>query len=706
MARLFTSGFELQSTTAGVELSSSGIIGDPNEGISTSIKRSGAASLRIAPVNHFSWAGHVFKAAVSSTRAFMRVYIYITTMPTGAGTQCEILSAWDSGAAARKAHIRLATTGALQLYNTAGTQIGSDSKTLSTGIWYMVELDVEAGTGVAKLTARLDGVVFATTTSTTVENFNACYLGAPNAASSFDICYDDWAINDSSGSFQNEFPGPGSIICLRPNAAGDNAAWARGGTDSGANWSQVEEIPPTGATDYVQSNTSGQIDDYNVGASGLSENDRINVVEVGGRFAVSNITGTDPTFRFRLKASASGTVEESADITASSATYGTNTVASANPMISPIVTYDLPGASTTKWNATDLDQAQIGINETLTDTHFARISAIWMMVEYVAFENRNPWPLRIANKFVGPMAMRFGFRFPFLPQFYSPGAAGSLTLNLDDTATSSDDNSKAIGLNKSDSVTPTDAISKAIGKPFSDSVTPSDAIVKSVGLNKSDSVTAIDANSKAVGKGLSDSATATDQISKAVFTTFADSATATDAKSLGVGKVAADSVTCSDNNSNGPGKALADSVTPTDAAVRSVTKALSDSATAADALVKSIFKVLSDSVTATDNLNAVTGLGLFLTDSVTASDAVAKSVSKTFDDTMTLLDSISTLIAQITIGQVSLVIHGAVVSAELDGLDNTQSVKGAITGQILRGANRSMTVRGQDDTIEIENEVT
>src|SRR3990172_6946830 len=57
--------------------------------------------------------------------------------------------------------------------------------------------------------------------------------------------FDDIAINSSTGSFQNSYPGAGRIVALRPNAAGDSADFARGGTDSGANWSQTDEVTPT-----------------------------------------------------------------------------------------------------------------------------------------------------------------------------------------------------------------------------------------------------------------------------------------------------------------------------------------------------------------------------------------------------------------------------------------------------------------------------
>src|SRR3990167_7619952 len=79
MARLWSSGAELQSVTNGVEW-------DTNTGtlaIDTTIKRSGAASLRINTAGTARYVTHRFRAD-STVRTFVRFYLYIASAPAAA----------------------------------------------------------------------------------------------------------------------------------------------------------------------------------------------------------------------------------------------------------------------------------------------------------------------------------------------------------------------------------------------------------------------------------------------------------------------------------------------------------------------------------------------------------------------------------------------------------------------------------------------
>lgn len=51
--------------------------------------------------------------------------------------------------------------------------------------------------------------------------------------------------------------GPGQVETLYPDGAGDLAQLTRGGTDSGANWSQCDEATQNGNTDYVVTTVNG-----------------------------------------------------------------------------------------------------------------------------------------------------------------------------------------------------------------------------------------------------------------------------------------------------------------------------------------------------------------------------------------------------------------------------------------------------------------
>jgi len=74
--------------------------------------------------------------------------------------------------------------------------------------------------------------------------------------------FDDLRINSTAGSVNNGRPGDEAIRLVVPTGAGDLTQLSRGGTDSGANWSQVDEVPPTGGTDYVHGASAGLCDLY------------------------------------------------------------------------------------------------------------------------------------------------------------------------------------------------------------------------------------------------------------------------------------------------------------------------------------------------------------------------------------------------------------------------------------------------------------
>lgn len=80
-------------------------------------------------------------------------------------------------------------------------------------------------------------------------------------------CFDDWYVIDATGTTNDGddcSPGEVTIPFLLPSAAGDTTQLTRGGTDSGANWSQVEEVPPNDGTDYNGHATDGNLDLYNI----------------------------------------------------------------------------------------------------------------------------------------------------------------------------------------------------------------------------------------------------------------------------------------------------------------------------------------------------------------------------------------------------------------------------------------------------------
>ena len=368
MSRLWSSGFELNTLGSEVE----GIFNTGLGQIGTGTVRSGTyayeSDLPQAYINY------QFAASAQTAPFFIRAYIRIATLPNA---QDRIIIAGSSGLL--RIGIRMNTDGTLELWNEEDSaQIGSDSSALSTNTWYRIELKVDTTTiSSTSVEARIDGSSFASGTANLAAGILNFWIGKFNANVTGFLYYDDIAINDSTGSFQNSWPGEGEIIHLRPDEDGDNDAWGLNG------FQQVDEITPDNATTAIQTNGLDDISEFTLAATpaALASDDTINCVQVGVRFRQDVTTGNDPTIALRIKSAPAGTVEESSAITCTTTTWGTNAVAA--PRNYALTLYDLPGASTTAWTKADLDTAQIGVRLTNEPTDAEpQVSTMWLLVDH------------------------------------------------------------------------------------------------------------------------------------------------------------------------------------------------------------------------------------------------------------------------------------------------------------------------------------
>lgn len=350
--------------------------------IESTISRSSGKAFRFAPGANKQCQHNAYRTTQGVT--FYRIYLRLVTASSGDANI--VLFANSSN---NKIGIRMTSGRLLQLFNEEdAAQIGSSSSAINTGEFYRLEIKIDSttlsSTSVeARLYAAADEATLiwnpSGTANLTADPNRFAIRNANDAA--LDIVYTDLVIIDGSGAAPNDWAGEGSIVYLRPNAVGDNNAWTRGGTDSGANWSQTEETPPDDVTTYVESNTNNQIDDYNLGATpaAVLSSDVIKWVAPGPRFAISSTTGTDPDCVVRV--TAGGNTDESGNISGAGATtyasYQTTPVC-----VFPLVLVDMPGGSTTPFTKADLDATQIGVRETFTDTHLIRVSALWLMFEH------------------------------------------------------------------------------------------------------------------------------------------------------------------------------------------------------------------------------------------------------------------------------------------------------------------------------------
>lgn len=371
-ARLWSCGFELQSVTSGMEWS----ITNNFPTISTAIKRSGAASLRINP-NDDNKIYHIFAAPAPTADHYFRFYLYIAAAPTGnERTIFHLLDIYNYGSTLS---LKLNADRTLELWDEDDlnlVQIGSDSPALSLNTWYRIELSWVYSGAVA--TAYIDGVSFASGSGIggLYVQPTHVYLGAHVTDATLDLYFDDVAINDNSGTVQTGLLGAGSIVHLYPNAAGDIDETLE--TPNG--YLNVDEKPtPDDATSYVQ--FAANNDDFLVNCeassvAGIGSGDNITLVQVGYRHrtAVVNSAGFTP----KIESQAGGTLLSGTAFTHNDTTWKTN--GDVYPLNYKLTSYVDPQAGG-PWTAALLDTAQIGGTCTDADPDMW-LSSLWALVEY------------------------------------------------------------------------------------------------------------------------------------------------------------------------------------------------------------------------------------------------------------------------------------------------------------------------------------
>ena len=371
-SRLWSSGFELNSMTAGVEWDT--VTGSPTN--DATIKRTGSYSMRCNVSAATAYGVKNTATLGSGPTWYVRFYMYIASMPTGG--DCEIFRELVADGVA----VQLRTTGTLvRRQVSGGAKIGPESAALSTGQWYRIEVSFNFA-NVSQL--NLDGVMVSSDTVTGISctSFRVG-AGTDGTNSTADLYFDDVAHNDSNGSTQNSFPGSGGIIHLMPDSQGDTlTSVTLGGTSPAATaWQSTDEIPPNDNVDVGSMTATSVVWDSSMTASGIATGSTITLVHVGLRARASSAASC--TIAAYIKSQASGTLKP---VTGSSTTFAVSTWSTNDDSATTSPYYKLteyvdPQAGG-PWSPALLDTMQVRLKSSDV-TPRPQISTIWVLVDYI-----------------------------------------------------------------------------------------------------------------------------------------------------------------------------------------------------------------------------------------------------------------------------------------------------------------------------------
>lgn len=256
MANIAQTGFESGDTSEGIGASGTfSVQGTITRGAWSAYAfranptTTGTGSVRI--VGHLT-TGAATNAGFSAATIFCRLYLRVNTLP--ATTDEEFLRLTLVNNSTLKFALRITSAGLIAAYDGTPTIITTGTAVLATGTWYRIEFKVGTGAGavVEWKVATGDGAAItdiSTTATLSATNSGGVTVGKTvnYNGNTVDFYYDDILVSNAA------YPGPGRCKILVPNAAGNYQIWTRAGADSGANWSQVNEVPPNGDTNYLLS---------------------------------------------------------------------------------------------------------------------------------------------------------------------------------------------------------------------------------------------------------------------------------------------------------------------------------------------------------------------------------------------------------------------------------------------------------------------
>lgn len=310
MGRIFNTGFGFQSPVA----DGYGQVGTGFTYSTTTVRNSGSVSQRVNP----SAAGQTYidfqlASVINDASGFARIYAYFPALPP---SKVDVLEMGSSGGA-QWFGASLNPSGTVNLETSTAGVLATSVATLATNTWYRFEVSAAVTSAASNDTLEVRIYLGDSTTplftlgpsATAWMTAGIKYVDAGSlvitGTMSWDVYLSDFAVNDSAGSNQNSWVGPGRIYTLRPVAAGTAGTAEANWTTTAANkWTPVAASPPTYTTATSNatslSNSTAASSDVTLACTdyttaGIGGSDVINVVQpiaVLGSSSTTAKTGT------------------------------------------------------------------------------------------------------------------------------------------------------------------------------------------------------------------------------------------------------------------------------------------------------------------------------------------------------------------------------------------------------------------------------
>lgn len=394
-ARLFTNGFEEGTLVTTTTWSTVGA----NTTAVTTTPHSGSYSGQSTSTANKAFT-KALDAAVSSGTYYPR--FYWQTNATGVGDSRIFRDM--SGGSVSGLEIYKLSTGAIRLANAVASTTVDSSLTVSINtiyrfaakhvisdtVGYLV-LNIYLGDATSAIETLVLGASDANGTGANADTLPTTILSFSFEESlnsgSLTYLWDDIAINDSTGSFQTSYPGPGKIYLLTPDSnvammwEDESAPLTTGGEDS-ATFNNIDDLPGAindadynmadplyDANDTLANDPIDRLGLTNLGAE-VPADAVLSVITVLGRIGSNQTSAAN--LRYKLWDEV-GTITNGASINANVNGWKITTSAAA-------LTYN--ASAKTKAN---VDSFNVGY-EVMTDTLVARprrVSALWALVEWI-----------------------------------------------------------------------------------------------------------------------------------------------------------------------------------------------------------------------------------------------------------------------------------------------------------------------------------